>query len=132
MAKHSPKNAPAAQEAPFHSPFAGLGALRDVLPPPPEAPASPEPTAAAPTTGQPRALGKLVLQREKKGRGGKTVTRVRGLPAAELERWATDMKRALGCGASVEDGEVILLGDLVTRAADWLEARGASRVVRGN
>lgn len=132
MAKHSPKNAPAAQEAPFHSPFASLGALRDALPSPPEGPVSEAPAAAAPNASPPRALGKLVLQREKKGRGGKTVTRVRGLPAAELERWATDMKRALGCGASVEDGEVILLGDLVTRAADWLEARGASRVVRGN
>lgn len=132
MAKHSPKNAPAAQEAPFHSPFARLGALRDALPSPAEAPVSEAPSAATPSTSQPRALGKLVLQREKKGRGGKTVTRVRGLPAAELERWATDMKRALGCGASVEDGEVILLGDLVPRAADWLEAHGAARVVRGN
>jgi len=132
VAKHSPKNAPSTNTAPFHSPFAALGGLREALPTLPEASAAEAPEDPGPAPGKPAALGKLVLQREKKGRGGKTVTRVRGLPAAELERWATDMKRALGCGASVEDGEVILLGDLVTRAADWLEARGASRVVRGN
>lgn len=130
MAKRPPKTEPRTPEAPFHSPFAGLGALREALP---DAPPVAEPAPAGPASGSSSpSLGKLVLQREKKGRGGKTVTRVRGLPATELERWAKDMKRALGCGASVEDGEVVLLGDLVTRAADWLEARGASRVVRGN
>ena len=119
-------------DVPFHSPFAALGSLRDALPTPAEAPSAEAPALPAPGQAAPAALGKLVLQREKKGRGGKTVTRVRGLPASDLERWASDMKRALGCGASVEDGEVILLGDLVSRAADWLEARGASRVVRAN
>ncbi|MBK6575807.1 MAG: translation initiation factor [Sandaracinaceae bacterium] len=132
MAKPPPKTAPSTNAAPFHSPFAALGGLRDALPAPAETPVSDVSEAPHPASAKPAALGKLVLQREKKGRGGKTVTRVRGLPASELDRWATDMKRALGCGASVEDGEVILLGDLVSRAADWLEARGASRVVRGN
>ncbi|MCA9575618.1 MAG: translation initiation factor [Sandaracinaceae bacterium] len=86
------------------------------------------PESARPAPG----LGKLVLQREKKGRGGKTVTRVRGLPPDELPRWAGDLKRALGCGATVEGDDVVLLGDLVGRAADWLTARGAKQVVRGN
>jgi translation initiation factor 1 len=132
VAKRSPKAAPPVEDAPFHSPFAGLGALRGALP---EAPADEAPAGAGPAAepaSQPAKLGKLVLQREKKGRGGKAVTRVRGLPAGDLERWAGDLKRALGCGASVEDGDVLLLGDLVGRAADWLEARGATRVVRGN
>jgi translation initiation factor 1 len=130
VAKPPPKPAPAAAGAPFHSPFAALGALRDALPAPAEAPAL---EAAAPSDdAASQKLGKLVLQREKKGRGGKTVTRVRGLPAADLERWAKDMKRAMGCGAPVEEREVVLLGDLVDRAADWLQTRGASRVVRGN
>ena len=72
------------------------------------------------------------IRREKKGRGGKTVTRVRGLPPDELPRWAGDLKRALGCGATVEGDDVVLLGDLVGRAADWLTARGAKQVLRGN
>lgn len=132
MAKRSPKPAPEAERAPFNSPFAGLGELRQALP---EAAPATEPTHRAPPAGgevSPPKLGKLVLQREKKGRGGKTVTRVRGLPPAELERWAGELKRALGCGASVEEDAVLLLGDLVGRAGDWLEARGATRVVRGN
>ena len=42
------------------------------------------------------------------------------------------MKKALGCGATVEDGSVVLLGDLAERARDWLAARGAKRIVPGN
>ncbi|MBC7171737.1 MAG: translation initiation factor, partial [Polyangiaceae bacterium] len=70
--------------------------------------------------------------RETKGRGGKTVTRVSGLPEARLEELAAQMKKALGCGAAVEEGEILLLGSLVQRAADWLRRQGAVRVVEGN
>lgn len=76
--------------------------------------------------------GKLVLRRERKGRGGKTVTVLDGLPATDLPEVARAMKKALGCGATVEEGAVVLLGDLADRARDWLEARGARRVVVGN
>ena len=127
MAKRPPKAAPPPADAPFHSPFAALDTLRATLPT-----AVAQAAAASAPSASPPKLGKLVLQREKKGRGGKTVTRVKGLPADELARWAGDLKRALGCGASVEDDDVLLLGDLVGRAADWLEAHGAARVVRGN
>ncbi|MCA9533118.1 MAG: translation initiation factor [Myxococcales bacterium] len=134
MAKRPPKAAPPSPQAPFHNPFAALDGLRGGLP---VATLDSEDAVAPaagpdPAHGAPPKLGKLVLQREKKGRGGKTVTRVRGLPVGELERWAGELKRALGCGATVEEGEVVLLGDLVGRAADWLETRGATRVVRGN
>jgi translation initiation factor 1 len=79
-----------------------------------------------------QAVSKVVLQREKKGRGGKTVTRVRGLPSGELSAYATKLKKALGCGASVEDADVLLHGELVDRGAQWFEAQGVRRVVRGN
>lgn len=84
---------------------------------------------AAPPLG-----GKLVVQRERKQRGGKTVTRVRGLelapePRAQLAR---SMAKALGCGGSLDGGDVLLQGDQVTRAAEWLERRGARKVIRGN
>ena len=78
------------------------------------------------------SAGKLVLRRERKGRGGKTVTVVDGLPSADLVGFARDLKKALGCGATVEDGSVVLLGDLAERARDWLAARGAKRIVLGN
>ncbi|MFM7143946.1 MAG: translation initiation factor [Alphaproteobacteria bacterium] len=76
--------------------------------------------------------GKLVLRRERKGRGGKTVTVLDGAPAGDLSELARAMKKALGCGATVEGGSIVLLGDLSDRARDWLAARGARRVVVGN
>jgi hypothetical protein len=42
------------------------------------------------------------------------------------------MKRALGCGASVEEGDVLPKGALVERAAIWLEERLGRRVTRGD
>jgi len=107
-----------------HNPFAALlpeGAAREPEPEPAEAPPAPEGRTFAP---------KVVVRRETKGRGGKTVTRVSGIEAAHREALAGRMKKALGCGAVVEGEDVVLLGSLVDRAADWLEAAGAKRVVR--
>lgn len=120
---NTPKTEPAAT-----SPFAALAGLRDALPPMTPAPAAPSPPAAR----KPAFAGKLVVQREKKGRGGKTVTRVRGLAPSSLDALATQMKKALGCGATIEDGDLVLLGSLVERAAAWLRAQGAERVIEGN
>lgn len=75
---------------------------------------------------------KLVLSREKKGRGGKTVTRITGLPKARLEIVAKKMKKSLGCGASVDGDDVLLHGTLTDRGAEWLSAQGAKRVIIGN
>jgi translation initiation factor 1 len=79
------------------------------------------------------AAGKLVLRRERKGRGGKTVTLLSGLtlPAARLELLARALRKGLGCGATVEQGSIVLQGDLVERAREWLEKHGASKVVAG-
>jgi translation initiation factor 1 len=86
-----------------------------------------------PATGEGSGL-RLVARREKRGRGGKTVTRIAGLDLGpkELDALARELKRALGCGASVEDGDVVLQGALVERAAVWLEGHLSARVTRGN
>ena len=94
-------------------------------------PEEPEP-AKADGAGAAYALkGKLAIHKEKKGRAGKTATRISGLQldAEGLAALARDMKRQLGCGAVVEDGDVVLLGDLGPRAAQWLREHGAKRVV---
>ena len=115
-----------------HSPFAALSKAGS----PSVAPATPRlPAAAIGTPANPAApefRGKLVVRRELKGRGGKTVTRISGLPAAHREALASNMKKKLGCGALIEGDDVVLLGDLVDRAADWLTERGAPRVIKGN
>ena len=53
------------------------------------------------------------LRMEKKGRGGKTVTVVDGLPRNEtfLEALARELKRACGSGGTVADGRVEIQGD---------------------
>ena len=75
------------------------------------------------------AVGKLVIQRERKGRAGKTVTRITGLPAERIEELARQLKSALGCGAVIEGGHLVVLGDLVDRVAGWLDEQGARWVV---
>ena len=62
------------------------------------------------------------LRMEKKGRGGKTVTVVYGLPrnAAFLEDLCQELKRACGTGGAVGDGAVELQGDLRERVREFL------------
>lgn len=93
-------------------------------------------TGSAPAVDEagkaPAFPARVVLRRERKGRGGRTVTRVQGLgwDDAALAELARAMARALGCGATIEDGDVVLQGDPGERAAAWLEERGVRRVVR--
>lgn len=94
--------------------------------------AAPEP----PPAGQPfdfSRAGKIVLARERKGRGGRTVTRISGagLPA-DLEALARALRQALGCGTSVEGAAVIVQGDIPERVRAWLEAHGARQIVAGS
>jgi translation initiation factor 1 (eIF-1/SUI1) len=128
------KSVPAAEapkSEPFHTAFSGLASLRDELPSlespdpgsEPNAESTPDTSAASP---------KIVLQREKKGRAGKTVTRVRGLASPEDRlHWAKRLKKELGCGATIEGEDVILLGDVGEPAKTRLEAGGFRRVVLG-
>ena len=71
------------------------------------------------------------LRMEKKGRGGKTVTVVYGLPQnlEFLRELAQELKRSCGTGGTVVDGGVELQGDLRERARDALLKRGY--VVKG-
>ncbi|NOY93643.1 MAG: translation initiation factor [Deltaproteobacteria bacterium] len=130
--RRQPESTPSAPEA-LNNPFGALAKLRDALPAAPEAPIAVESASGVAAAGVVSATpgGKIVVRRETKGRGGKTVTRISGL-GGELRLLAKKMKKALGCGASVEGGDLVLLGSLVARVADWLEAHGATRVVRAN
>lgn len=131
------QNPPAGQKVAPNNPFGALGALRDALPSAPvEATPATEPVTSsandAPGVAPATPGGKVVVRRETKGRKGKTVTRIAGIHAHELIALAKSLKKALGCGASIEGDDLILLGSLVDCAADWLEKRGARRVVRSN
>lgn len=112
-----------------HSPFAALGGSAEAT----EPAETVEPAeTAGPADTSISFDAKIVVRREKKGRGGKTVTRITGLPVAHREAIAASMKKALGCGATVDGEDVVLLGALVARTVAWLEGEGAKRVVAGN
>jgi translation initiation factor 1 len=57
--------------------------------------------------------GIIRIQREVKGRKGKTVTTLSGflITDAELKNLATQLKRRCGTGGSVKDGVIIIQGD---------------------
>jgi translation initiation factor 1 len=66
------------------------------------------------------------LSRETKGRGGKAVTIVRGLPLApaELKALAKALKQRCGVGGSVKDDTIEIQGDQRQVLKAELEKRG--------
>ncbi len=102
------------------NPFARLAPLREELPPGPPPKVAPAPTGPA----------RAVVRYERKGRGGKEATIIEklGLKPAELERWAKELKQALGTGGVVEDGTIVLQGDVRPRLEALLTARGVRKV----
>lgn len=70
--------------------------------------------------------GVVRLFRERAGRGGKTVTVIRGLPerGAALETRAAELKRLGGAGCAVKDGAVEIQGDHRERIAERLRRLG--------
>ncbi|MCO4772765.1 MAG: translation initiation factor [Deltaproteobacteria bacterium] len=132
-----------APKAPAEQPGGGFGGLGDML----AAQGLETATPAKPARGGPKSKaahvpsppaadglsGKAVVRRERKGRGGKTVTVVSGaaLTGQDLPALAKRMRKALGTGARIEDGAIVVQGDQRDAAAKWLGARGA-KVVLGN
>ncbi|NJS35365.1 MAG: translation initiation factor Sui1 [Brachymonas sp.] len=72
--------------------------------------------------------GVVRIQRETKGRGGKSVTLVRGLglEAVALAALGKQLKAACGSGGTVKDGVIEVQGDHVLTLMAALEKRGYS------
>jgi translation initiation factor 1 len=68
--------------------------------------------------------GVVRLFREKGGRGGKTVTVVRGLPAKDLDQRVSELKRLCGAGGTVREGALEIQGDHRERIAERLQTLG--------
>ena len=70
--------------------------------------------------------GSVRVGRETKGRGGKTVTLVRGLPldADALAALGKQLRSACGAGGTVKDGVVEVQGDHAERVLAWLAGQG--------
>ena len=74
----------------------------------------------------PRGDGVVGVRRETKGRKGKTVTTISGVPLPEegLRALAGDLKRRCGSGGSVVDGVIEIQGDHRDSLLSELESRG--------
>ena len=77
--------------------------------------------------------GIIRVQREVKGRKGKTVTTVSGfqINADELKNLATQLKRRCGTGGSVKDGVIIIQGDHRDSLITELKNRGFKAKIAG-
>ena len=70
--------------------------------------------------------GIVRVRREKKGRGGKTVTTVSGLSldSTKLKELASELKRKCGSGGSVVNGVIEVQGDKVDAVMNELAQKG--------
>jgi translation initiation factor 1 len=115
------------ENKPFNNPFSKLAAQKDALPRGREKP------LVVPLDAGPKGPAWAVIRREKKGHGGKEVTRVEKLDlrARELEVWCTELKRKLGVGGSVDGSDLLFQGDQRERLQPLLTARGVKKVTVG-
>ena len=70
--------------------------------------------------------GMVRVQKESKGRGGKTVSVIYGLPLPETELsiLATRLKQKCGAGGTVKEGAIIIQGDKVDFIVRLLQKEG--------
>lgn len=70
--------------------------------------------------------GIVRIQRETKGRKGKGVTCVRGLPGTdtELKLLLAELKKRCGCGGALKDGVIEIQGDKRSEIQALLEGKG--------
>lgn len=118
------------------NPFAALSAagLPAALPPCAHTAKNAPPASAPCATPAPKGRGRLELRREKNGRGGKTVTTLRGegfsrLSDSALAEYCKRFKAQSGCGGASKDGALVFQGDCRDRAELFFRAEGF-RVVR--
>ena len=82
--------------------------------------------ACAKKGAAPAGDGIVRVRREVKGRRGKTVTRVSGLPlgADDLKALATRIKQHCGTGGGMDGAELIVQGEQVEKVIALLEREG--------
>lgn len=86
--------------------------------------AADEPTDDSPTL--PRKQQKLRLAMERAGRGGKTVTLIRGFVGTdeEINALCKLLKQRCGVGGTAKEGEIIIQGDHRNRLMELLKQEG--------
>ncbi len=70
--------------------------------------------------------GFVRIRKENKGRGGKTVSIIYGIPLSgnELTLFAKKLKQKLGTGGTVKNGVIIIQGDKTAAITEIIIAKG--------
>lgn len=81
----------------------------------------------------PRGDGIVRLHRESKGRGGKGVTLIKGIPLSDddLRTLAKQLKQICGTGGTVKDGVIEIQGEQREKLKQALEAKGFTVRIAG-
>ena len=78
---------------------------------------------------------RLEVRREKNGRGGKTVTTIKGFPSRisqdDFKRMLKGLKSRLGTGGGWRDNQMEIQGDQREVICEWLSALGFRPVLAG-
>ena len=78
---------------------------------------------------------RLEVRREKSGRGGKTVTTIRGIPPGlgkdKRDRLLKSLKNSLGTGGTWSGQDMELQGDRRIEIMEWMRAMGFRPVLAG-
>jgi len=112
-----------------HNPFGALSS--EGLP---DAPPQVESASPASETKPKKNRGRVDIIRQKAGRGGKTVTVVKGfvgIGLPEKEQLAKKMQKVCGVGGTVKDGQIEIQGDKREEVARILEEAGFRPVFAG-
>lgn len=74
----------------------------------------------------PQSDGTIRIRREFKGRKGKTVTVIWGIPADEnhINKLAKELKQKCACGGTVQDQHIIIQGDHLQKITLLLTDKG--------
>jgi translation initiation factor 1 len=98
----------------------------------PARPAKAKPAPPGQALNLPRD-GVVRLLRDRKSRGGKTVTLVAGVPGSDAERsaLASDLKRLCGTGGTLRGELIEIQGDVRERIKPELERRGYTVKIAG-
>lgn len=114
-----------------HKPFEALSGQD--LPPGPESPATDPGQKSAPKQAR-KNRGRVDIIRQTAGRGGKTVTVVKGfvgIGLPEKEQLARAMQKACGTGGTFKNGQIEIQGDKRAEVARILSDAGFRPVFAG-
>lgn len=81
----------------------------------------------------PPSKQRLIVGIERKNRGGKCVTLVKGFsgPDDELEKLGKLLKTRCGVGGTVKDGEIVIQGEIKQKVASILQELGYKVTISG-